>query len=63
MKTYIPQCSHNVKLQIMKGVAKDFLEMSCHFKNIDSSVFVAMKEVKACFRLEGVVLAVDLHVF
>ena len=48
----------------MKGVAKDFLEMSCHFKNIDSFQFCRnMKEVKACFRLEGVVLAVDLHVF
>ena len=42
----------------MKGVAKDCLEMSCHFKNIGTCQFAAMKEVEACFRLEGVVLAV-----
>ena len=46
----------------MKGVAKDCLEMSCHFNNIGTcQFFVAMKEVEACFRLEGVMLAVDLH--
>ena len=36
VKTYIPQCSHSVYLQIMKGVVKGFLrcKMSRHFKNI-----------------------------
>ena len=28
----------------MKGVAKDFLEMSCHFKNIDSFQFLSQYE-------------------
>ena len=45
----------------MKGVAKGFLELSRQFYMISALVsqYVAMKEVKAHFRLEGVVLAVE----
>ena len=42
LKTYIPQGSHSVKLQIMWAVAKGFLryKMSRHFKNIDTCLFM-----------------------